>query len=320
MALIRFSTRDYARPERLEASRDMYAAMAHVALDVARGEVPDIQARIRLLPGVSVALVECSSLSARRGAAQLADGSDDISLMLNPGGAGGWISHQRHHGEQASPVGFGCVGYNDLPGRVDFKGPRARFLSVAFSRDLLAPRVADLDRRASAALVPDTALRFMTQLALDLVDAPVDELAPEGLTRTAGELLDMATLSLGGTPEARDLALRRGLAPLRLRAIKGDMAAHAGYGGLSLGWIARRHGVSAAYVRKLFEGDGTSFTDYLLELRLQRVYRQLGHPGYAARTTSALVFEAGFNNLSWFYRAFKRRFGVAPGEVRAGMK
>ncbi|MBP7657291.1 MAG: helix-turn-helix domain-containing protein, partial [Pseudoxanthomonas sp.] len=43
---------------------------------------------------------------------------------------------------------------------------------------------------------------------------------------------------------------------------------------------------------------------------------QLASPRYAGHTVSAIAYDAGFNNLSWFYRAFKQRFAAAPRDVR----
>jgi AraC-like DNA-binding protein len=72
------------------------------------------------------------------------------------------------------------------------------------------------------------------------------------------------------------------------------------------------------YVQKLFERDGTSFSAYVLEHRLAHVHRRLRNPRFARRSISRLVYDAGFNNLSWFNRAFRRRYGATPSEIRAG--
>ncbi|HSH28188.1 MAG TPA: helix-turn-helix transcriptional regulator, partial [Wenzhouxiangella sp.] len=314
MALIRFSTRDYPVAERLDVAQDVYAPMANVELDLPRRHTPDLTMQMRLMPGVSIVLAECSALSVKRGRAQLADGNDNISLLLNPGGSG-WASKQRHLRHLTCPVGFGCVGFKDLPGVMDFHGrpgQPSRFLSLDFSRELLAPGVADLDRAARDCLAPGDALRLLMGQALTLVRSPNDQ-ASDAAPAEAEQLLDLATLALGGTRGATARAMKRGLSAARLRAIKADMAAHAGYGGLSVGWVAKRYGISPSYVRALFERQGTSFTDYLLELRLQRAYRQLSGLGRGGRSTADVAYAAGFNNLSWFYRAFKQRFGMPPG-------
>ncbi|WP_234273274.1 helix-turn-helix transcriptional regulator [Billgrantia zhangzhouensis] len=257
----------------------------------------------------------------KRGGGQLADGNDNISLLLNPGGLGGWASYQRHLRHLVCPAGFGCVGFKDRPGLMDFHGQpgqRARFMSIDFPRELLAPRVADLEDAARGRLVPGEALRLLMRQALELTHSP-EALSPERTTQAAEQLLDMATLTLGGTRDATELAVKRGLSAARLRAIKAMMAAHASYGGLSVNWVAKRYGISPDYVRALFKRQGTSFTDHLLELRLQRAYRQLAGQRRGGRPIVDVAYSSGFNNLSWFYRAFRQRFGMTPKDARNGL-
>ncbi|RUX65433.1 AraC family transcriptional regulator, partial [Mesorhizobium sp. M7A.F.Ca.US.014.04.1.1] len=81
--------------------------------------------------------------------------------------------------------------------------------------------------------------------------------------------------------------------------------------------LARRHRLSARYIRKLFESEGTSLSDFMLCQRLLRAHRMLSNPRHAGRSITAIAFEAGFNDLSYFNRAFRRRYGATPSDVRA---
>ncbi|HXW27091.1 MAG TPA: helix-turn-helix transcriptional regulator, partial [Xanthobacteraceae bacterium] len=103
----------------------------------------------------------------------------------------------------------------------------------------------------------------------------------------------------------------------RLDAVKADIAANLGSARLSLKAVARRQGISASYVRKLFASEGTSFTDFVLAERLARAHRVLRDPGCAGRPVSAIAFAAGFGDLSYFNRSFRRRFGDTPSGIRA---
>ena len=80
--------------------------------------------------------------------------------------------------------------------------------------------------------------------------------------------------------------------------------------------IAGRHGSSSRYVRKLFEQEGTSFTSFVLGERLTRVRRMLGDSRYAHLTIAQLAHACGFNDISYFNRAFRRHFGATPTDVR----
>lgn len=102
----------------------------------------------------------------------------------------------------------------------------------------------------------------------------------------------------------------------RLRAIKTDIAKSIDGGRLSVNSIASRHRVTPRYVQMLFAAEGTTFTQFVLESRLACAYRMLADPRFANRRVATVAFDAGFGDLSYFNRCFRRRFGVAPSQVR----
>ena len=104
---------------------------------------------------------------------------------------------------------------------------------------------------------------------------------------------------------------------LSLLSIKADIEASLGQPTLSLERFATTHGVTARYFQKLFEAEGRTFSDYLLERRLERAYQALRNGREAQRSVSSIAFDVGFGDLSYFNRTFKKRFGATPREVRA---
>jgi AraC-like DNA-binding protein len=70
-------------------------------------------------------------------------------------------------------------------------------------------------------------------------------------------------------------------------------------------------------VHKLFEGEGTTLSRFVLGKRLARVHAMLAEPRYAEWTIGAIAYQAGFGDLSTFNREFRRRYGATPSEVRA---
>jgi len=54
--------------------------------------------------------------------------------------------------------------------------------------------------------------------------------------------------------------------------------------------------------------------------RLLRAHRMLSDPARAQRPIGAIAFEVGFGDLSYFNRAFRRRYGVTPSDVRANAR
>ncbi|WP_312759750.1 helix-turn-helix domain-containing protein [Pulveribacter sp.] len=322
MAFIEFNTRNHLPGERADAVRETCAALANMAPDISGGDGLEMSMRIRLLPGVSIASVESSALSVSRSPRQLADGNDDVLLFLNPADApraprqGGWVLRQR--GEMPCTGGPGYVGLNEQAGRIDFHGARASVLLIAFARQHVLPHVADVDRALRHSLPDTLALRLLARQASALARPVGDgaEVGDDERVRMGQQLLDLGVLALGAKPQARAAASARGLRQARLKAIQADLRVNAWRGDLSLEWVAQRHGISARYVRALFEHDGAVFSDYVLEQRLQRAFGRLADPQHAQSQISAIAYDAGFNNLSWFYRAFRQRFAMAPGDVR----
>ena len=68
------------------------------------------------------------------------------------------------------------------------------------------------------------------------------------------------------------------------------------------------------YLQRLFEAEGTIFTDFLLHARLTFA---LMNPRAAILKISAIAIEAGFGSLSCFNEAFRRRYGLSPSELRS---
>ena len=59
---------------------------------------------------------------------------------------------------------------------------------------------------------------------------------------------------------------------------------------------------------------GVTFSQYRLKLRMEKARDLLNDP---ERRVSDVAFEAGFESIPYFNRAFRRRFGCSPSEFRA---
>jgi transcriptional regulator GlxA family with amidase domain len=128
---------------------------------------------------------------------------------------------------------------------------------------------------------------------------------------------DLIALSIGATRDAAELAQGRGLRAARLHAIKQDIARSLDQPDLSVAALAMRHGCTPRFVQRLFEAEGTTFTDHVLTQRLARAYRVLTDPRRESEKISAIAFDSGFGDVSYFNRAFRRRYGAAPSDIRA---
>jgi AraC-like DNA-binding protein len=189
-------------------------------------------------------------------------------------------------------------------------------LALNFTRNALRPLLRDFDAVLARTIPSQSgALRLL----LGYTEALLAESAPptpELRQLAIAHIYDLAALAMGATLDAAEIANNRGLAAARLREIKSDIAANLSRDHLSVVDIALRQRVTTRYVQLLFENEGTTFTEYVRNARLNRAHRMLMDPRLADRTISAIAFEAGFSDLSYFNKAFRRRFGGTPSDVR----
>src|SRR5262245_13375460 len=132
----------------------------------------------------------------------------------------------------------------------------------------------------------------------------------------ASHLHNLIALSLGAARDVAAEAREGGMRAARLQAIKDDITARLTEVSLSVSSLAARHGVSSRYVHRLFEGEGVSYTQFILELRLALAYRRLRDSRWADHNISAIAYDVGFGDLSYFNRTFRHRYGATPSDVR----
>ena len=82
--------------------------------------------------------------------------------------------------------------------------------------------------------------------------------------------------------------------------------------------IGEALGVSRRYVQMLFAAAGSTPSAYILDRRLRLAAERLRREDSPTITEVALA--AGFNDLTHFGRAFRRRYGVAPRAYRGGRR
>jgi AraC-like DNA-binding protein len=86
--------------------------------------------------------------------------------------------------------------------------------------------------------------------------------------------------------------------------------------GLTLASVARLACVSPKQIQRLFQQAGSTFSEFVLEQRLLLAHRRLSAPGTRSEKISSIALDAGFADLSYFNRSFRKRFGMTPSERR----
>jgi AraC-like DNA-binding protein len=240
------------------------------------------------------------------------DGDDDFSFHMNLSGLS-LVTGQR--GETTLRDGDAML-FSYSVSRTISRPDLVDHRVIRLPRAALGPLVRNIDDAVLCRIPRGTG---MLRLLRSYVDAVFNDPAlaiPQMRQLIAAQLCDLVAVTLGATRDATAGAERRGIRAARLSAIRGDIEAHLATGDLSPGAVAKRQQISDSYIRKLFESEGTSFSQFVLGRRLERAHRMLAGPGGASRSIASIAFDAGFGDLSYFNRTFKRYFGLTPSEVR----
>lgn len=306
---MRFSSEDVPPELRKDAIESAFGAHVQGMVDFPDDAPIRVDMGLRGLASVHIARIEASPL-------RLTTASDDNGLLyLSITAAGGGLIDARGEGRMVKAGDVNVMRRDRSCTTV--VAERSTILSIAVPRAALVPRLADADSLYTPQVHSLPAARLLESYALALLDDG-SELSLEEQSVFAGHLVDLAVLTLGAKRDDAESAGKGGVRAARRRAVKSDIAAHLELPELSVEWMAKRHRVSPASIRALFYEEGTSFTDYVLGERLGHVRALLTSPYLAHRNIATLALMAGFNDITWFNQAFRRRFGMTPSDLRAG--
>jgi AraC-like DNA-binding protein len=242
-----------------------------------------------------------------------AEATDDVGLAINLGGplrlahdAQEFVLAEREAVlvSLAEPY---CFTHRPPGGLLALRVPRAQIAPLVIGVD-------DLCNRRIPDSVP--ALKFL----LDYVRVAEGEqwiACPQLQHLFIRHVHELMALAIGATRDAAESAKCGGLRAARLHAIKQDIARNIDKPDLSVNALAARHGLTPRFVQRLFETEGATFTEYVVSQRLARAHRMLSEPGREADKISVIAWDCGFGDISHFNHLFRRRYGLAPSDVRA---
>lgn len=309
----RFSSDDFPEERRLNLFRETLETVLPFAIEPVHGARFFNEVTLMTLPGLDAAIGTSEGAMFHR-TKPLTRQSDDLTLCITRDGRS--MISQRG-ADMVMEGGDAFLGAADLVSTSGPLGGAVGCLTLRLPRRTLASSVLDLD---AAFIRPirrgNQALRLLTGY-MDVVRHAVDSGSASVQRLVASHVHDLVALALGETAEAGEIARGRGLRAARLRAVKADVRIHLHERDLSAETVARRQGVSPSYVRKLFDLAGTSFSTFVLEQRLSFAHTMLRSPRFAGLGVSAIAYDVGFGDLSYFNRVFRRRYGATPSEVRA---
>jgi AraC-like DNA-binding protein len=144
--------------------------------------------------------------------------------------------------------------------------------------------------------------------------APAFDLSTQHMM--ARQMMELVALIAETGGEARSQISGNDLGAARLQLIQTQMLENLHDCGLTVTSVARRARLSPRQLQRLFEQAGATFSEFLLEQRLLFAHRCLSAVGTRREKISTIALNAGFNDLSYFNRSFRKRFSMTPSELR----
>jgi len=220
-------------------------------------------------------------------------------------------------GRREVTMGPGAICLIDMaqPNRTVLRGggSRTRLMAIILQRAMLAPRLAHPDS-ATATLLPSnhphTRLLASHYTALTLPPEPEAGSAEA----TIEAIADIVAAAAGGTADIA-AGVERAERHLYLAMIKRRIADNLETDALTADELCRHFQISRATLYRLFEADG-GLSHYVREQRLNLAFRQLISPSAEDTRLIDLAVGMRFSSDSTFIRAFRRKFGLTPGELR----
>jgi AraC-like DNA-binding protein len=313
-ATVRFSTADLPENMRVATWRE------HYGQTVLRAEIEppddaslDATVATRTLPGLQLVSGRFTAARIVRTREMISDGNDDLSLLVNQTGSVIVSARGREVTLRENDAVLISSGEAVVFDRRSF----GESIAIRIPYSMLSPVVVDVDDAIMHHIPRDTAaLKLLTSYANTLLD---DDLAVETSAlryHVATHVHDLAALALGATREAEGIARSRGMGAARLRAAKTYIVENINRRDISIGSVAAYLGVTPRYLQRLFESDGTTFSAFLLGRRLASAHRMLSELQSVQRQVSAIAYDAGFGDLSYFNRCFRRIYGATPMDIR----
>ena len=309
--LFPLSTHAVAEVDRIAFLRDGLGRLMRLDIE-ALPEIPfRVDLTMRILPGLAVISGQHSPFRVGRSPTLVTDGNDDLVLLVRTGAG---VLLRRENEIPVSPDDGVLLSNADVGGYIF--SSEARVLALNLPRAPLKPLLRDIDVFRRGPVPRNDALRLLENY-LAVMGRDRALAGPELRRTVVAHVYDLVALAIGAKREAADEAGRRGLPAARLYAIKADIAdcLHRGCD-VSVEKLAARQRVTSRYIQMLFEGEGKTFTQFVLGERLARAHRMLINPNLPDRGIASVAFDAGFGDLSYFIRTFRRAYGARPSEIR----
>jgi AraC-like DNA-binding protein len=267
------------------------------------------QLDIRRAGAVGIAHISVTPARMTRHASNLSDGNDAIVVQSWKRGSGGLTQGELENRIEPHDA---LIIDNAKPARVCAESA-SDFWSLTIPRDSIVASAPGVTRFAGTKSTGSSGFRLLFKY---LEEIAAEDFADWRTAQLVGDhLIDLTAFALGAV--ANNSASDDGVAVARRTTILREIERHSSDPGLSAITIAPLLGITPRYVHLLLEETGKSFTHHVLERRLEKAAALLRDPQWSNSKIADIAAEAGFNDLSYFNRAFRRHFGATPSDLRA---
>ena len=311
----RLSTASLRAADRLPTWREVFGqTMVRLDIEPGKGQPFHAEGTLCALPGAAFASVTTTPVQVSRTRRLIAGDGADMLFLITANAplhiAQGGKEQRLDAGDALFLRGGECS--------VIQSERKTRFTNIAIPVDSLTPMLPGCED-LSMTVVPRRSETLRLLLGyVDLVQTWQGAVA-SGFGRIAADhVRDLMVATATAMPNL-PAAERAGIRAARLAAVKADIELQLCEPGLSIQCIAASNRISPRYIRRLFQDEGMTFSDFVLGRRLEQARRLLSNQEQTATSIGAIAYACGFGDLSYFNRTFRRRFGTTPTEVRNGV-
>jgi AraC-like DNA-binding protein len=241
------------------------------------------------------------------------DGDDRFSLVTC---VGGFYDITTPDGSTIQVVaGMAGLVSHRLPSRTTALGNNHE-KTLVFPRELISHALRNPDERIGA--VPEggmVAIRLMSSYMSGLLNEK-KPILPKMQQMIEGHVLDLVANAYDPSGDWSRAAPNDGVNAARLQQILDHVSRAFTDRSMNAETIAALHGVSPRKVHQLLSTTGSTLSEHLLEFRLQAARQELQNERLLSKRVSEIALDAGFSDVSYFNRCFRRRFGDTPTGFR----
>ena len=309
---MRLATDTIPQRDRVERVREVFGRqILRFDIEVERNTPFRCDFTLRDLPGLRLVSGYADGVTSSRTKNLLIDGSDDVFVSCNFRGC--LVAEQRGSRFTMGPGDF-HIGSCAEP--ISYIHVDREATALLVPRRVLVPFVPDLDDGFARLLDKNSPPVRLLHAYVRALDNEFSHGNSNLMQLAVTHIHDLLALALGATGDAEEVAKNRGVRASRLHMIKSDIARNLVRLDLSVGAIAMRHNLTPRTVQRLFETEGTTFTEFLLDRRLAHAHRMLRGTRNSDMAVSSVAYSSGFSDISNFNRSFRRRYGASPTEIR----